>query len=134
MCQILEQRLITAGGKITCRRCQAKSRKAQRQCGKPALKNKAVCQIHGGRSTGPRTQEGKERVRAAHLKHGQETLEAKAERSAKSLMFRYIQEIGNYAGLFPEPLRLLGRPPLGYQKLDLNDPVQLAIAIEHLSK
>ena len=29
----------------------------------------------------------KERIRAAHWKHGQETEEAKAERSAKSLMF-----------------------------------------------
>ena len=33
--------------------------------------------------TGPKTKEDKDRIRAAHLKHGEEILEAKAKRSAK---------------------------------------------------
>ena len=134
MSQSIEPYLITAGGKIYCRRCKAKSRKAQRQCGKPALKNKAVCQIHGGRSTGPRTQDGKQRVRAAHLKHGQETLQAKAERSAKSAMFRYLTDLGNYCNLFHKQLKIRGRIPLAYIKRDLTDQEQLKFVILKIMK
>ena len=85
--------------------------------------------MHGGLSTGPKTQEGKDRIRAAHLKHGEETLEAKAERSAKSVMFRYLTDIGNRCDMFYKEIKIRGRPPSGYSQLDLTDPEQLAIAI-----
>jgi hypothetical protein len=124
-----EPYLITASGKIRCRRCKAQSSRTKLQCAKPALKGKAVCGHHGGLSTGPRSKEGKDRIRAAHLKHGQETLEAKAERSAKSLMFRYINDIGNHCNLFFKQIKVRGRPPSGYTQLDLTDPEQLALGI-----
>jgi hypothetical protein len=124
-----DQILITAGGKIACKRCQARSGRTKRQCGKPALKGKRVCGHHGGYSAGPKTQEGKERIRAAHLKHGEDTIEAKAERSEKSLMFRYLTDLGNHCNLFYKALKPLGRPPSGYRQLTLTDPEQLAIAI-----
>jgi len=121
--------LITAGGKIRCRRCKAQSSRTKLQCAKPALKGKAVCGHHGGYSTGPKSKEGKDRIRAAHLKHGEETLEAKAESSAKSVMFRYLTDIGNHVNLFYTQLKTRGRPPSGYTQLDLTDPEQLALAI-----
>jgi hypothetical protein len=65
MIQNPEQYLITAGGNIFCRRCKARSSRTKLQCAKPALKGKVVCGHHGGYSTGPRTKEGKERIRAA---------------------------------------------------------------------
>jgi len=129
MIQNPEQYLITAGGKIYCRRCKAQSSRTKLQCSKPALKGKAVCGHHGGLSTGPKSKAGKERIRAAHLKHGVETLEAKAERSAKSLMFRYLLDLGNHVGLFYKQLKTRGRPPSGYSQLDLTDPEQLALGI-----
>ena len=129
MSQTTELYLITAGGKIRCRRCKARSSRTKLQCAKPALKGKVVCGHHGGYSTGPRTKEGKERIRAAHLKHGQETQEARAERSEKSVMFRHLTDIGNYCDLFYKPLKTRGRPPLNYMQLDLKDPEQLALAI-----
>ena len=129
MIQNPEQYLITAGGKIYCRRCKAQSSRTKLQCSKPALKGKAVCGHHGGLSTGPKSKAGKERIRAAHLKHGGETLEAKAERSAKSLMFRYLLDLGNHVGLFYKQLKTRGRPPSGYSQLDLTDPEQLALGI-----
>ena len=95
-----EQYLSTAGGRIRCRRCKAQSSRTKLQCSKPALKGKTVCQFHGGLSTGPKTKAGKDRMRAAHLKHGRETVEAKGDRSTKSLMFRYLTDIGNYVELF----------------------------------
>ena len=124
-----EKYLTTAGGKIRCRRCKAQSSRTKLQCAKPALKGKAVCGHHGGYSTGPRSKEGKDRIRAAHLTHGGETLEAKAERSAKSVMFRYLTDLGNHCNLFYKEIKPLGRPPSGYTQLDLTDPEQLAIAI-----
>jgi hypothetical protein len=130
MIQNPELYLNTAGGKIRCRRCKAQSSRTKLQCAKPALKGKVVCGHHGGYSTGPKTQEGKQRIRAAHIKHGQETLEAKAERSKKSVMFRYLTDIGNHVGLFYTQLKTRGRPPSGYAQLDLNDKELLAIAIQ----
>ena len=129
MIQNPEQYLITAGGKIRCRRCKAQSSRTKLQCAKPSLKGKAVCQFHGGRSTGPKSKEGKDRIRAAHWKHGEETLEAKAERSAKSAMFLYLRDLGEHIGLFYKKLKARGRPPSGYVQLDLTDPKQLALAI-----
>jgi len=129
MIQNPESYLTTAGGKIRCRRCKAQSSRTKLQCAKPALKGKAVCGYHGGYSTGPRSKEGKNRIRAAHFKHGEETLEAKAERSAKGVMFRYLTDIGNHVGLFYAQLKTRGRPPSGYAQLDLTDPEQLALAI-----
>ena len=51
------------------KRCLAKTRRAT-LCQKPAIKGRGRCQLHGGKSTGPRTPEGKARSIAAHTKHG----------------------------------------------------------------
>ena len=50
-------------------RCGAKTR-AGGACQNPAIKNRSRCKLHGGKSTGPRTSEGKARAAAAHTKHG----------------------------------------------------------------
>ena len=51
------------------RRCGAKTRQGL-PCQNPAIKKRSRCKLHGGKSTGPRTAEGKARVAAAHTKHG----------------------------------------------------------------
>jgi hypothetical protein len=134
MIQNPEPYLVTASGKIRCQRCKAQSARTKLQCAKPNLKGKAVCGHHGGYSTGPRSRGGKDRIRVAHWKHGKETIEAKAERSAKSVMFRYLNDIGNNVGLFYKQLKTRGRPPAGYVQLDLADPEQLSVAILKTSK
>lgn len=126
-----EKYLITAGGRIKCHRCQARSSRSKQQCAKPALRNKRVCGHHGGLSTGPKTPEGTKRIQAAHWKHGNETKEARAKRSAKSLQFLMLEMIGWHVGLFAEgSTKFRGRKPNGFEKLDLDDPDQLAKAIE----
>ena len=67
---------LIEAGKATClgaewpgKRCLAKTRRAT-LCQKPAIKGRGRCQLHGGKSTGPRTPEGKARSIAAHTKHG----------------------------------------------------------------
>src|SRR5690349_15840532 len=49
-------------------RCGAKTRRAT-LCKCPAMAN-GRCRLHGGKSTGPRTWEGIERIQAAATKHG----------------------------------------------------------------
>jgi hypothetical protein len=128
-----EQYLITAGGKIKCKRCQARSSRKKQQCGKPAMRAKNVCDTHGGLSTGPRTQEGIKRIQNAHWKHGNETKEVRTERSAKSLQFLMLEKIGWHIGVFAEgSTKFRGRKPKGYpyNLTNLNDDEQLAKAID----
>ena len=57
----MENDMMTlAGGRIRCRRCNAKSKRTLLQCGAPALRTKTKCRTHGGKSTGPRTEAGRQ--------------------------------------------------------------------------
>ena len=58
-------------------RCGAHARRTGNPCKGPAMKN-GRCRMHGGKSTGPRTAEGKERAKRGNLKHGGYTAEMKA--------------------------------------------------------
>jgi hypothetical protein len=60
------------------RRCGAKTRFGT-PCRRPAMRN-GRCRLHGGLSTGPKTSEGRHRIRLALLKHGRYTKQAKQER------------------------------------------------------
>ena len=69
-------------GRVRARRCQALSKRSKLQCAKAALKGKSVCMFHGGKSTGPVTELGRQRCAAANTIHGFET-RAKREYRAK---------------------------------------------------
>lgn len=60
-------------------KCQAKSKQKGKQCCNFAVKGKAVCHIHGGKSTGAKTEEGKLRQKMASWKHGMRSKEAREE-------------------------------------------------------
>src|SRR5580700_8765405 len=51
-----------------CHRCGARTRSGAK-CKAPAMLN-GRCRMHGGKSTGPRTSEGLERMRRADTRHG----------------------------------------------------------------
>jgi hypothetical protein len=74
----------TPGDLSTAARCGAKTRRGT-PCQCPAMAN-GRCRLHGGLSTGPKTEAGIARIRQARLKHGRFTKAAKAER-------RYIREL-----------------------------------------
>ena len=78
-----QELLTTAGGKITCPRCQAMSKRTKHQCGSPAMHGKRVCRIHGGKSTGPKSDAGRQRCAEAKTTNGWETRAIRAERSQK---------------------------------------------------
>lgn len=62
------------------KQCGAKTRtNEQRPCRQAAMAN-GRCRFHGGMSTGPRTEKGKKRARAAVLKHGFYTRKSAEER------------------------------------------------------
>lgn len=92
--QEIEAMLTTAGGRIECARCNAKSKRTGEQCKKPALKISRTqkCDFHGGRSSGPKTQDGKDRIASAHTIHGRETREQRAERSATSVRISQLED------------------------------------------
>lgn len=73
------------------KQCGAKTRSnEQRPCRQAAMAN-GRCRFHGGMSTGPRTEKGKERARAAVLKHGFYSTEAIQERKEFQKMFHEIR-------------------------------------------
>ncbi len=111
--ETLPPRLVTAGGHISCARCQAKSKRTKQQCGAPAERGKRVCRFHGARSTGPTTLEGRRRIAHRKVQHGNETREARAERSEKSALLAHLEDIMHVTTMTTAP-RTRGRKPLGY--------------------
>jgi len=75
------------------RRCGAKTRR-KTACMSPAMRN-GRCRLHGGLSTGPRTQAGIERIRLANTRHGGRTQAARAERIQVRELIRQARETLN---------------------------------------
>jgi hypothetical protein len=71
-------------------RCGAKTR-AGTPCKNPAIAGKQRCRMHGGKSTGAKTPEGRAKLRALHWKHGRATTEAKAEARRRAQVGREIR-------------------------------------------
>jgi hypothetical protein len=108
------QYLETAGGRIRCLRCRAKSKRTGNQCAAPAMVGKFVCSTHGGRSTGPKTAEGRARCAAAKTIHGQDTRQARRQLSEGLTHLRALEDLARLLGMIEGP-RSPGRPA-GYQK------------------
>ena len=83
---------------------------ARRRCGglcrAPAMPN-GRCRIHGGKSTGPRTQEGMARMAAAHTTHGRHS----ASGAPKRAMRQFFRAAIARAALLAEATRLLAYLP-----------------------
>ena len=50
--------------------CSAHSKRTGLICKQPCMRGKRVCRFHGGKSTGPKTKQGREHIRQANLRHG----------------------------------------------------------------
>jgi hypothetical protein len=57
------------------------------------MRNRNRCRLHGGKSTGPKTPEGRERCRQARLKHGKYSAEAKRQEAAMRSFLRQAREL-----------------------------------------
>ena len=85
--------MTLASGRIRCSRCQALSKRTKRQCGAPSVKGKRVCRFHGGKSTGPKTREGRKRCGIAKTVLGGETRAIRAARQAKMAELKALEKI-----------------------------------------
>ena len=111
--QVRQQVLVLGGGRITCQQCQAMSKRTRQQCRAPAMKGKRVCRTHGGKSTGPKTQAGRQRCADARTIHGNETRQARTERSLASARLAVLEQVGHKMGFMsgtrtrgPKPTRM----------------------------
>jgi len=89
------------------------SKHSRAQCKKPAMKGKRVCRTHGGRSTGPKTQAGRQRCADARTIHGNETRQARTDSSLASARLAVLEEVGHKMGFMsgsrtrgPKPTRM----------------------------
>ena len=125
--------LVLAGGYIRCLRCTARSKRTKLQCARPALNVSKTqkCQVHGGRGSGPKTAEGKARIGAAHLVHGNETTQIRLERSEASLRLAQLEDL-MYVLKMTSAGRTPGRKPSGYRKIRTYDEAGTFIASQVL--
>lgn len=72
------------------KRCGAKTR-AGTPCQRAAVKRTGRCTRHGGKSTGPKTEEGRARIAAAHITHGRYTKEKREEDRKNAQIGREIR-------------------------------------------
>ena len=108
--------MLLAAGRIRCRRCSARSKRTKLRCGAPAMKGKRVCATHGGKSTGPRTEQGKANSAKANLKNGKYTKQAQIEYSGASALLSQLEDAMHLLGMSDAP-RGTGRKAKGYRPI-----------------
>ena len=111
--QALQPFITLACGRIRCCRCQAQSKRTKRQCQAPAMKGKTKCRFHGGKSTGPKTSAGRQRIATAKTIHGTETRQIRKDRQEASLRLAGLEDLMHELKMTTAP-RTRGRKPKGY--------------------
>jgi len=112
-----KERLILAFGQTLVQRCQATNRRGE-QCSKTAIKNKSVCRNHGGRSTGAKSEAGKQRSREANLHHGQRSVQGTLRAREDGVRIRQLTDAVRVLGLGANVKRVRGKWPEGYQPIE----------------
>ncbi len=106
----IDNTLITAGGRIRCKQCEATSKRTKQQCKAPAIKNRTKCRFHGGKPTGPKTEQGRQQCAKAKTIHGRETRIARTERALAAKHLRELEALGRLIGLL-YGAKTVGRKP-----------------------
>jgi hypothetical protein len=106
-------------------RCTATAKRSGLQCGRPALKASRTqkCQFHGGRHSGPKTPEGRQRIAEANTRHGEETTLIRAERSRKAAYLAQLEDAMRLLDMTTGPSSR-GRKPAGYAPLKTIEQVR----------
>ncbi len=85
-------------------RCSAKTRRGT-ACQRPANKQNGRCRLHGGRSTGPKSAEGRAKIAAANLRHGEFTQAKIAKRKEDA---KVAKELRNRLRVIEQNLKACG--------------------------
>jgi len=75
-------------------KCQAKAKSTGEKCRNVAVKGKRVCYLHGGKSTGAKTEAGKRRSKYARLQHGEYSEQVKTNRRRLKALNRFFKALG----------------------------------------
>ena len=70
--------------------CGART-KSEGKCQRPAVKRSGRCTRHGDKSTGPRTQAGRDKIAALHTKHGRLTKEKRLAAKERAEVGRKVR-------------------------------------------
>jgi len=128
---------VTAGGRICCIQCQAMSKRTKQQCRAPAVRgsNANKCAFHGGKSTGPKTLEGRQRCAEARLVHGQETARNRKDRNLASARLAVLEWAGHSLQIMHGP-RTRGPKPsrMDEVELELQHAVRKILLRSHAEK
>ena len=71
-------------------RCEARTR-AGTPCQRPWNRFNGRCKLHGGKSTGPQTQAGRDKLAQLHLKHGKLTKQKRQEAKKRAEVGRKVR-------------------------------------------
>ena len=71
-------------------RCGART-KVGDKCQRPAVTRTGKCNRHGGKSTGPRTQAGRDKIAALHTTHGRLTKEKRQAAKTRAEVGRKVR-------------------------------------------
>ena len=71
-------------------RCGART-KVGGECQRPAVKRSGRCTRHGGKSTGPKSQAGRDKIAALHTKHGKLTKAKRQEAKKRAEVGRKVR-------------------------------------------
>ena len=128
-------KFFTLGGRVECNQCQARSSRTKLQCRAPAIKGKRVCKWHGGRSTGPKTEAGRQLCAAAKTIHGRETREVRTERSLAAARLAVLEWAGRSLGFIHGPVTRGAKPKMSLEvEIELQQLVKNHLNISFVDK
>jgi len=109
--------------------CTVNCKRTGIRCKNPAAFGCKSCRMHGAHKS-RNTLQG---ANHPQYSHGEATKKARAKYSEKSSRLLYLRDIGDHIDMFTGS-HTRGRKPMGYIKLDLDNPEQMALAIFKTSK
>jgi hypothetical protein len=92
------------------------------------MRGKAVCRFHGGKSTGPKTKAGRERIRDAHFIHGRyskKSGEARLVIKANKSTEKLIQSINQKSETIIKQFQAMGPYLKAYQSVERQEEFEL---------
>lgn len=113
-------------GKHDAKQCNARSKRSGVQCKKAVCKGRDKCKFHGGKSTGPRTQAGRQRISEANWIHGHRTAKGQLKASQDAARIREIADALRVLGALNTDEKFRGRWPKCYE------PIQDLEGVERL--
>lgn len=110
------------------RQCKAITKRSKIRCLNPSAYGCSTCRYHG--ATPVHTRNNVVGEDHPQFKHGRDTKRAKERHQQTMVKLLLLEDLGHHIKMFPEgATRTRGRKPKGYLKLNLSEPIQLAIAI-----